>query len=289
MRMLQPWRALEKERGPTIRLVRMQPETGQLDWQHFSEQLSARTKLVAVGAASNALGTITDVRRAAELAHALGVQASSMRCIFAPHQLVDVRGLDCDFLACSAYKFYGPHIGILYGRQELLAALDFPKLEPAPNDAPERGVETGTQNHEGIAGTGPRSIFLHHWSREKHGGNGWPRLTLALRNMAANSLGNYGTGWGNPGSVSFMARRLTNLGRRHRGVFTVNKIPSGVVASPPRGEGNLLVSDGDFYAATVVERLGLSDQGLVRAGCACYTTVEEVERLVDGVREIARR
>ncbi|HEV8184420.1 MAG TPA: aminotransferase class V-fold PLP-dependent enzyme, partial [Chthoniobacterales bacterium] len=115
-----PWHALEKERGVTIRLARMVPETGQLDWEHFAQQINAHTKLVAIGAASNALGTITDVRRAAKLAHAAGAQIFVDAVHYAPHELVDVRALDCDFLACSAYKFYGPHIGILYGAHDLL-------------------------------------------------------------------------------------------------------------------------------------------------------------------------
>ncbi len=113
-----PWRALEEERGCIIRVARMIPETGQLDWDHFAQQLNARTKLVAIGAASNALGTINDVRRAAEMAHSLGAQIFVDAVHYAPHELVDVQELDCDFLSCSAYKFYGPHIGILYGRHQ---------------------------------------------------------------------------------------------------------------------------------------------------------------------------
>src|SRR5205809_6891675 len=146
-----PWRALEKECGVKVRMVRMIPETGELDWEDFSRQLTRRTKLVAIGAASNALGTINDVRRAAEMAHSLGAQIFVDAVHYAPHALVDVRDWNCDFSACSAYKFYGPHIGILYGWHDLLDSLDFPKLIPAPDSAPEK-AETGTQNHEGIAG-----------------------------------------------------------------------------------------------------------------------------------------
>src|SRR6059036_3885574 len=154
-----PWHALEKERGVNVRMVKMIPETGELDWEDFSRQLSERTKLVAIGAASNALGTINDVRRAAKMAHSLGAQIFVDAVHYAPHQLIDVRDWDCDFLACSAYKFYGPHVGILYGRHDRIAALDAPKLEPAPEAAPER-LETGTQNHEGIVGTAAAVDFL---------------------------------------------------------------------------------------------------------------------------------
>src|SRR5437763_2470329 len=147
-----PWRTLEKECGVKVRMVKMIPETGELDWNDFSRQLTGRTKLVAIGAASNALGTINDVRRAGEMAHSLGAQIFVDAVHYAPHELIDVRDWNCDFLACSASKFYGPHIGILYSRRHLLDSLDFPKLIPAPDSAPER-AETGTQNHEGIAGT----------------------------------------------------------------------------------------------------------------------------------------
>ena len=112
-------------------------ETGELDWEDFSRQLSRRTKLVAIGAASNALGTINDVRSAGEMAHSLGAQIFVDAVHYAPHSLIDVRDWNCDFLAVSAYKFYGPHIGILYGRCDLLGSLDFPKLIPAPDSAPD--------------------------------------------------------------------------------------------------------------------------------------------------------
>src|SRR6059036_2371392 len=154
-----PWRTLEKERGVKVRMVKMIPETGELDWDDFSRQLTRRTKLVAIGAASNALGTINDVRRAEEMAHSLGAQIFVDAVHYAPHGSIDVREWNCDFLACSAYKFYGPHLGILYGRRDLLESLDFPKLIPAPDSAPER-AETGTQNHEGIAGAAAAVNFL---------------------------------------------------------------------------------------------------------------------------------
>src|SRR5215211_1924330 len=146
-----PWQTLAKERGLVLRMAKCDPATGQLDWEDFERQLGERTRLVALGAASNAIGTINDVPRAAELAHAAGAQLFVDAVHYAPHELVDVQEFDCDFLSCSAYKFYGPHIGILYGRHDLLASIDFPKLLPSPNTAPER-AETGTPNFEGMAG-----------------------------------------------------------------------------------------------------------------------------------------
>ena len=117
-----PWRALEKDRGVTIRTVKMRPQTGDLDWADLEDAIGARTKLVAIGGASNALGTVNDVRRASELAHAVGALAFVDAVHYAPHVLVDVREIGCDFLACSPYKFYGPHLGVLWGRRELLEA-----------------------------------------------------------------------------------------------------------------------------------------------------------------------
>src|SRR5437773_5115765 len=154
-----PWRTLEKACGLKVRMVKMIPETGELDWDDFSRQLTRHTKLVAIGAASNALGTINDVKRVGEMAHSLGAKIFVDAVHYAPHGLIDVRDWNCDFLACSSYKFYGPHIGILYGQRDLLDSLDFPKLIPAPDSTPER-AETGTQNHEGIAGAAAAVDFL---------------------------------------------------------------------------------------------------------------------------------
>ena len=130
-----PWEALHRERGCVVRRVRMNPESGELDWRDFESKITNKTKLVAVGAASNALGTINDVPRAVRLAHSAGAMAFVDAVHFAPHHLVDVREWSCDFLVCSAYKFYGPHVGAMYCRSELLQSLPFAKLAPSPNTA----------------------------------------------------------------------------------------------------------------------------------------------------------
>ena len=281
-----PWRALEKERGLTVRMAKMSPETGQLDWADFERQLNPRTRLVAIGAASNALGTITDVRRAAEMAHAAGAQIFVDAVHYAPHQLVDVREMGCDFLSCSAYKFYGPHIGILYGRHDFLASLDFPKLMPAPDTAPER-AETGTQNHEGMVGAAAAVDFI---------------AALAPRETRRENLCAVFSEMHERGSE--LVRRLWDGLSEIEGVqvygpppseprtptaaFTVAGVTSTEVAQR-LADAAVFVSNGDFYATTVVERLGQARDGLVRAGCACYTTEEEVDRLVDGVQTIAQK
>jgi cysteine desulfurase family protein (TIGR01976 family) len=280
-----PWRALEKERGLTIRVARIIPETGQLDWSDLERQLNRRTKLVALGAASNALGSITDVRRAGEMVHAMGAQLFVDAVHYAPHQLVDVRTMDCDFLACSAYKFYGPHLGVLFGRERLLADLDFPKLEPAPNDAPER-AETGTQNHEGIAGAAAAVDFL---ASLAGGEDRRARLCAVFERLHTQGAQLVRQLWNGLGAIEGV--RIYGPSpddpRTPTLAFTVGKIPPRTVAEELAGQG-IFVSDGDFYASSVIQRLGLEPSGVVRAGCACYTSTEEVERLIGGVRRIAR-
>ncbi len=279
-----PWRALEQERGVNIRVARMIPETGQLDWDHFGQQITARTKLVAIGAASNAIGTITKVRRAAEMAHAVGALVFVDAVHYAPHQLVDVRALDCDFLACSSYKFYGPHLGILYGRHRLLASFDFPKLIPAPDNAPDR-VETGTQNFEGMNGAAAAVNFL---AGLGHGATRREHLQSSFAELHER------------GAV--LVRQLWNGLNEIKGVRTYGPTPdeprtptvsftveghSAMEVARQLATCGVFVSDGHFYAMTAVERLGQSQHGVVRAGCACYTSADEVDRLIRGVREIA--
>jgi cysteine desulfurase family protein (TIGR01976 family) len=123
-----PWTWLQKERGVTVKMVRLDCEKGCLDWTHLEQVITPRTKLLAINAASNALGTISDVKKAAELAHAVGAKVFVDAVHYAPHMLVDVQAIGCDFLGCSAYKFYGPHIGMLWGKRDLIERLDAPRL-----------------------------------------------------------------------------------------------------------------------------------------------------------------
>ena len=281
-----PWRALERERGLTLRVARVNGD-GRLDWHDLARCLTPRTRLLAIGAASNALGTITDVAAAARLAHAVGALVFVDAVHYAPHALVDVRAMDCDFLACSAYKFYGPHVGVLYGRHELLAALDVPKLLPAPDSAPER-LETGTQNHEGLVGATAAIDFLASLGGE--GGSRRERLTRAYGDATTRKSPLVTRLWEGLGAVAGVTLYGPPPGtpRTPTVAFTVAGHPSVEVARRLAGRA-LFVSNGDFYASTVVERLGHAADGMVRVGCALYTTDEEVERLVEGVAEIARR
>ena len=280
-----PWQALERERGTVLRVVRMDTETGALDWDDFESKVGERTRLVAVGAASNALGTINNTARALRLARDAGAYLFVDAVHYAPHRLTDVRSLECDFLVCSAYKFYGPHVGALFCRRELLSALPFPKLAPAPDYAPEV-AETGTQNHEGIAGAAAAVDFL---ASLAEGNTRRERLRAAFDALHARGSALTKKMWDSLSEVEGVKLYgpAPEATRTPTVAFTVSGVKSTDVA---RGlaERGVFVSHGDFYAATVVERLGLGVEGLVRAGCACYTNEEEVERLGAGVREIAR-
>ena len=279
-----PWRRLAKESAVTVQTVRMLPDTCQWDWDDLAGRLNTKTRLLAIGAASNALGTINDIARACEMARAVKATVFVDAVHYAPHELIDVREMRCDFLACSAYKFYGPHLGILFGRQDLLQSLDFPKLEPAPDLAPEC-AETGTQNHEGIAGAGAAVDFL---ASLAPGENRRSKLESGIEALHARASKHLAHLW--QGLCSVAGVRLygppPEQPRTPTLAFTVAGHSAQAVAESLAGKG-IFVSYGDFYAATVVERLGLAPDGLVRAGCACYTTRQEIDRLIEGVAEIA--
>jgi cysteine desulfurase family protein (TIGR01976 family) len=284
-----PWRALEAERGVSVQMVRMRLEDGQLDWDDLERAVTSRTRLVAIGAASNALGTINDVARACALARRAGALSFVDAVHYAPHALVDVQQMGCDFLACSAYKFYGPHIGVLWGRRALLDEVPVPKLEPAPDDSPER-IETGTQNHEGIVGAAAAVDFLAGTAGTGGtGGSRRARLRDAFAELHRRGEALVGRLWS--GLESIDGVRLygprPGLPRTPTVSFTMRGLASSDVAAS-LAERGLFCSHGDFYAATIVERYGQSPEGFVRAGAACYTTEEEVDRLTDAVRELAK-
>ncbi|HKG93723.1 MAG TPA: cysteine desulfurase-like protein [Gemmatimonadaceae bacterium] len=284
-----PWRALAKERGITVRTVCLDPETGQLYWDQLARALSPRTRLVAIGAASNALGTVSDVRDAARAAREAGALTFVDAVHYAPHHLVDVRDLGCDFLACSAYKFYGPHIGVLYARRDLIDSLDVPKLEPAPEVGPER-LETGTQNHEGMAGAAAAVDFLASLGGDgREPGTRRERLARAYEMMHQRQQALVERLWDGLGRIPGVRRfgPSPSAPRTATVSFVVEGVPSETVARS-LAERAVFVSHGDFYATTCVGRLGQAEHGLVRAGCAIYTSDEEVSRLLAGVEEVAR-
>lgn len=278
------WRSLEKDRGMVVRVLPMDIESGTLLLDELPALLNERTRLVAIGAASNAIGTITDVAAVCRMAREAGALSFVDAVHFAPHKLIDVKAIGCDFLACSAYKFYGPHIGILFGRQRLLERTDFPKLRPSPNNAPDR-AETGTQSHESIVGAGAAVDFIASLGQ---GATRRERLADAFTEMHDKDDALTRRLW--HGLASINGVRVYGPGpeaqRTSLVSFTVGDRPSSEVSRMLTDSG-IFISHGDFYASTVVERYGVSEQGLVRAGISLYTTDEEVERLLAAVERIA--
>ncbi len=278
-----PWQALAKERGVSIRVVRMDPESGTLDFDDLARALTPRCRLLAIGAASNALGTVTDVRRATEMAHAAGALVFVDAVHYAPHVLVGVQDIGCDFLACSPYKFYGPHIGTLWTRGSILEQMDVPKLIPAPDTGGER-LETGTQNHEGIVGAAAAVEFL---ASIGEGNSTRDRLQSSydvLHHRAALQVARLWDGLSEIRGVRLFGPQ-PDQPRTSTASFTLDGTTSTDVVRALVNSG-LFLSHGDFYATTVIERLGVGDEGLVRVGCACYTTDDEVQRLIEAVSHI---
>ena len=287
-----PWRALE-ERGVTIRPVDFSPEDCTLDMAGLEEAITPRTRLVALGYASNAVGTINDVRRAVELAHRVGAWVFVDAVHYAPHGLIDVQALECDWLACSVYKFFGPHLGALYGRYELLDALPAYKVRPA-HDEPPHKLETGTPSFEALAGAEAAVEYLasvgRRFGREiaaGFGGFGCRRSELkaafaaiqayeqALCRRLVQGLQQI------PGLRIYGITQTARSGQRVPTVsFILEGVPSRRVAQR-LGEAGIYVWDGSFYALSVTERLGLVERGgMVRVGLVHYNTAAEVDRLL---------
>lgn len=280
-----PWKALEAERGVVVREVPFRPGDGTLDEEAYLRALGPRTRLVALGWASNALGTVTNLIPLLEAARSVGAWTFVDAVHAAAHLLPAARALGCDFLACSPYKFYGPHAGVLYARSELLDALDPPRLPCAPQDAPER-FETGTQNHEAMAGVTAAVDFL---AGLAEGRTRRERLGRAYGAMHLRGEALLERMWDGLGAIEGV--RLFGPPAGHPRTptlsFTVAGRDARSVASGLSEWHGVFVSHGAFYAAHVPEDLGVVG-GLVRAGCMAYTTEEEVDRLVAGVAEIAR-
>lgn len=282
-----PWVQAAEDAGATVRRVPFDPEACQLDLSALREMLGPRTRVVAIGYASNAVGTVNDVARVCGWAREVGAISYVDAVHYAPHGVMDVGAIGCDFLACSAYKFFGPHIGVLWGRPELLGSLEPYRLPPSSNEVPDRW-ETGTLSHEGIAG----AAAAVDWIAGLGDGAGDPRERVvsgmqALERIeaplferlveglsAVPGLRIYGPPTGAP--------RTTTL------AFTLPGITARRI-SELLAEDGIFVWDGDFYASSVIDRLGLRQAGgVVRVGMAPYNTAEEVDRLVEGVELIAK-
>jgi len=282
-----PWVEVAREHMLMVNVAPLRPHDGTLDLDRLGELIGPRTRVVAVGAASNALGTITDIARISAMAHAVDAILYCDAVHYAPHVLPDVHALGCDLLACSAYKFYGPHVGLVWGRRDLLAALDVPRVEPAPNDVPER-IETGTLNHEGIAGAAAAVDFLATLSGTA--GSRRQRLKATFEAFDRRGRALFGHAWKELSSIAGVQLYGPAPGtpRTPTLCFSVEGVPSETMVEH-LAQRAVFATHGDFYAATVIERLGHARDGLVRAGCACYTTESEVDRLVEGVRSVVAK
>ena len=282
-----PWRAVARDRGLIVRSVPMNTATGELEWDALERAFSPRTKLLAIGAASNILGTITDVTAAARLAHDAGALCFVDAVHYAPHALVDVRAIGCDLLVCSPYKFYGPHLGTVYVRRDLLERLDVPKLEPASDVGPER-LETGTLSHEAIVGAAAAVDFLAALANDAGGRRA--RLVRTMAVLHERGLRQLTRLWEALGAIPGVTVYGPPPSRPRTSTisFVVAGTDSTTVARHCADRG-LFVSNGDFYALTVARRLGHADDGLVRIGCAAYTSDDEIERAIAAIAEVADR
>jgi cysteine desulfurase family protein (TIGR01976 family) len=287
-----PWRALE-EMGMVIRQVDIHESDCTLDLEDLKRRLNANTKLVAVGYASNAVGTINPVAEITKLAHAAGALMFIDAVHYAPHGPIDVRALDCDFLVCSPYKFFGPHIGTLYGKREHLLRFKPYKVRPAPDALPDRW-ETGTQVQELIAGIGAAVDYLAELGR---------RCDPAAKDRRSALLAAYSAT--RQHEMTLLARLVEGLlaipGLRFFGISDpkrfnercstvsvrlANHSPAKIAAF--LGERGIFTWDGNYYALNLSERLGVeANGGLLRIGLVHYNTAEEADRLLAALREIA--
>jgi cysteine desulfurase family protein (TIGR01976 family) len=282
------WLALEA-RGASIRWWNMRDD-GLLHTEDLQPLLNERTRLVACTLASNTTGSIVDVKRASQMAHAVGAELFLDAVHFAPHGVLDVRDLDCDYLVCSGYKAFSPHMGFLWGKQAALEALPTFREDFIP-DRPPFKIEVGTFVYENVAGMDAAIGYLEQLG-ERMGANGGSRRERLVRAMQ--SIREYETGLSSrllqglatiENITVYGISDLANLSRRVPTIsFNVGKLTSSDVASRC-GERHIAVRDGNMYSPRLLKRLGIPpEQGAVRASMAHYNTVGEVDRLVDLLR-----
>jgi cysteine desulfurase family protein (TIGR01976 family) len=285
-----PWRALE-EKGVVIRQVDIREADCTLDLDDLKRKITSKTKLVAVGYASNAVGTINPVAEITKLAHDAGAMMFIDAVHYAPHGAIDVRALDCDFLVCSPYKFFGPHMGTLYGKRERLLQFKPYKVRPATDALPDRW-ETGTQVQELIAGIGAAVDYLAELGRRQDASAKDRRSALLAAYRATRQ------------------HETALLGRLIEGLHSIPKLRFFGISDPKRfqercstislriGEHNpteiakfladrgIFTWDGNYYALNLSERLGVEKQGgFLRIGLVHYNAADEVDRLLAALRD----
>jgi cysteine desulfurase family protein (TIGR01976 family) len=289
-----PWVAVARDLGAAIHYVDVDLETCTLDMQHLRSLISPRTRLIAVGYASNLSGTINDVKTIVEWAKEAGALSYIDAVQYAPHGLIDVKALDCDFLACSAYKFFGPHVGILYGKRALLARLDAYRVRPAGDEAPDKW-ETGTKNHEGLAGVTAAVDYL----AELGSVYGGARFSASRRDKLA-------AAWSAIHDYEMMLTErllnglqivngvrvygITNRADWNKRVATVSLRKEGTTPAQlaaALADANIWAWNGNFYALGISEALGVEESGgLLRLGLVHYNTLDEIDtclRVIESV------
>jgi cysteine desulfurase family protein (TIGR01976 family) len=297
---ISPWLLAAEDRGATVRWADFDVEDYTLDMAGLRDLINEKTKIVAVGYASNALGTVNDVQTVVGWAHAAGALAFVDAVQYAPHGPIDVQALDCDLLAVSPYKFYGPHMGVLYGKYALLDRLRAYKVRPAPENPPGK-YETGTQNHEGIAGTLAAVTYLADIGKRYGQAYEDRFIGLADRRLHVQTGMSVLRDYDHVLSAALLDELETLPGVRIHGITDRNRLEERVPTLSftwedrhPReiatalGEQGIFVWDGNYYALAVTTRLGCECQGgMVRIGGVHYNTVEEIHRLGDALRAMA--
>ncbi len=297
-----PWILAAQDRGCRVNWVDFDVEDGTLKLDDLQRALDRKPRLLAVGHASNALGTINPISEIIEMAHAAGSLVYVDAVQYAPHGPIDVQKIDADFLVSSSYKFYGPHSGILYGKRDLLEKLVAYKVRPASNGLPDK-FETGTQNHEGIAGV-LGAIEYFEWFGKQFGAEytqslsqqGYSGRRLELK-KAMSAIQAYDLEINHalltalqevPGLVIFGQTDPVHLHERVTTFsFRLKDLHPNLVAKKLADEG-IYVWDGNYYAVNVTERLGLEESGgMVRVGLAHYNTLQEIEKLKEALLKIS--
>jgi cysteine desulfurase family protein (TIGR01976 family) len=286
------WELAARDAGARVRHVAIRPADCTLDLASLRACLNERTRLVAVGAASNLVGTINPIREIAELVHGAGAQLFVDAVHFAPHRLIDVAAWDCDYLVCSAYKFFGPHLGILWGRAELLSELPAYRLRVAPDALPDRWM-TGTPCNEGIAGTLEAVEYLADLGRRIAGSpldrRGGLRAAFAAIETYEASLCRQLLD-GIAGLAGMRTVGISDPGRLAERTPTIGLLAEGCspgALSLALGERGAFTWAGNSYALGLTEALGLEPHGVLRVGLLHYNTSDEVTRLLELLPECA--
>jgi cysteine desulfurase family protein (TIGR01976 family) len=287
-----PWVLAARDSGVTVRFIDVDPRDCTLRLDQYADAISDRTRLVAVGCASNAVGTVNPVQQICQWARQAGALSFLDAVHYAPHDLIDVQAWQCDFLVCSAYKFFGPHVGLMYGRRQLLESIEPYKLRPAPKELPGRWM-TGTQNHEGIAGTMAAIDYLADLGRGASPSAGDRRAALqaayaAIRPYEQAMLGRLLDELERLGGIKVwgitdrarLGQRLPTVSITHRSV------PAAALAAKLAREG-IFVWHGNYYALPLTERIAVEPDGMVRIGLVHYNTTAEIDRLAEAIGSIA--